>query len=64
MERDKYPRSCRTCGAPIHMIRCADGEWRAFDFPSETSTGKWGCTIKGGVVDGDASFRNSKESKR
>jgi len=41
MEKDKYHRRCRTCGAPIHMILCADGEWRAFDYPSETTTGKW-----------------------
>jgi len=41
VENEKYHRRCRTCGAPIHMIIGADGLWRAFDYPSETKTGKW-----------------------
>ena len=35
---DNYRRKCRTCNEFILMLKCDDGQWRAFDFPEEEKT--------------------------
>jgi len=42
MSKEHYPRRCnRGCGIMIHMLKCSDGHWRAFDFPNNTLSGWW-----------------------
>jgi len=42
MVLESYQRRCRyNCGHIIHMLKCSDGYWRAFDFPDRTPTGDW-----------------------
>jgi len=36
-----YQCRCNVCSEMIHMLECHDGLWRAFDFPNNTSSGKW-----------------------
>ncbi|GEM_PF-2808901 len=39
---ESYQRRCIfECGNMIHMLKCSDGYWRAFDFPDVTLTGDW-----------------------
>ena len=42
MGLESYQRRCAFgCGSVIHMLKCTDGYWRAFDFPDVTLTGNW-----------------------
>lgn len=36
-----YQRRCKICAQMIHMEKCADDKWRAFDFPDPNKSGTW-----------------------
>ena len=40
-ERKGYARKCRNCTTIIWMQLCNDDNWRPFDFPDNTLSGKW-----------------------
>ena len=36
-----YQRRCKICAEMVHMEKCVDDKWRAFDFPDLTKGGTW-----------------------